>query len=230
MNLDPFYDELEIVMKETLPLLPKGGNVVLDIGCGKGWLTRLLYENLKGNVIGIDKNDDNIEDCRNNAGNFPIEYKVMDMVDLTPYTFQNSYSFITCHNVLGYIPNPTEQLRKIYAWLQPDGLLSLVVRTPSGRFAEVYERSSSIDKAIERYKDLKMEGSFGEICGLYLPNDLIKMVETAAFTILNKQGLYSLEMYLSIGYKALKDTLSETEREEYFFQWLLCIKNRSVNK
>jgi ubiquinone/menaquinone biosynthesis C-methylase UbiE len=62
VNLDPFYDELEIVMKETLPLLPEGGNV-LDIGCGKGWLTRLLYEKFKGSVTGIDKNEDNIKDC-----------------------------------------------------------------------------------------------------------------------------------------------------------------------
>ena len=76
MNLDPFYDELEVAMKESLSLIPEGGKV-LDIGCGKGWLTRLLYNNLNGNVIGIDRDRTNIDDCRNNAGNLPIQYKVL---------------------------------------------------------------------------------------------------------------------------------------------------------
>jgi 2-polyprenyl-3-methyl-5-hydroxy-6-metoxy-1,4-benzoquinol methylase len=223
VNLDPLYDELEVVMKNIFPLLPEGGNV-LDIGCGKGWLTRLLYNTLNGNVIGIDKDRDNIDDCQINADNLPIEYEVVDMVDLTHDTFLNSYSFITCHNVLGYILNPAEQLLKIYSWLQPNGLLSLVVRTPSGRFAEVYERSKSIKLATERYKDLRMEGSFGEICKLFHYKDLLNMLNKAGFTILAEQGLYSLDKYLPLGNIALKNTLTKTEREEHFFQWILCKK------
>jgi ubiquinone/menaquinone biosynthesis C-methylase UbiE len=71
MNLDPFYEELETVLKESLTLLPVGGNV-LDICCGKGWLTRLLFNYVGANIIGIDKDEVNIDDCRVKAGNFPI--------------------------------------------------------------------------------------------------------------------------------------------------------------
>lgn len=227
MNLDPFYDELEVVMKKTFLLLPEGGNV-LDIGCGKGWLTRLLYENFRGSVIGIDKDRDNIEACRFNANNFSINYKVLDMADLTPYTFLNSYSFITCHNVLGYIPTPVEQLFKIYSWLRPNGLLSLVVRTPFGRFAEVYERSKSISLALERYKDMRMNGSLGDIFEFYSLSDLISMIEAAGFSVLGSQGLYSLEKYLLLGNKILENTLSEAKNDEYFFHWVLCKKTRNI--
>ncbi|WP_281217277.1 class I SAM-dependent methyltransferase [Lysinibacillus capsici] len=175
MNLDPFYDELEILIKNTMPLIPEGG-CVLDIGCGKGWLTRLLYNNLGETVIGIDMNTVNIADCRNNAHNLPIEYKVLDMVELTPEIYLNFYSFISCHNVLGYIPNPVNQLYKISSWLQTNGLLSLVVRTPSGRFAEVYEQSKSISLALERHKDMRMYGSFNDEFEFYSLSDLISMI------------------------------------------------------
>jgi SAM-dependent methyltransferase len=229
LNLDPFYDELEVVMKKTFPLISEGGNV-LDIGCGKGWLTRLLHNNLSGNVSGIDNDRSNIDACRLNADHLTIEYEVMDMDDLIPNTFQNSFSFITCHNVLGYLPTPAKQLLKMYSWLQPNGLLSIVVRTPSGRFAEVYERSKSIDRAIERYKDKRMVGSFGEVCELFLMDDLIEMIEEAGFLIINRQGLYSIETYLPNGHKALQDTLPGTESDQYFFQWLLCLKDINDKK
>lgn len=225
VNLDPFYDELEIQIKSTMPLLPEGGSV-LDIGCGKGWLTRLLYNNLGGNVIGIDMNRDNIVDCKINADNLPIEYKVLNMINLTPEIFLNFYSFISCHNVLGYIPNPVEQLYKIYSWLQTDGLLSLVVRTPSGRFAEVYEQSKSISLAHERYKDMRMYGSFKDEFEFYSLADLITMIEVAGLSVLKIQGLYSLEKYLPIGYKKFMNTFSESISEEYFFHWILCKKSK----
>lgn len=224
LNLDPFYDELEILLKSSLPLKLEGGSI-LDIGCGKGWLTRILYNNFYENaVIGIDKNRDNIDDCRINADNLPIKYKVLDMVDLTPDTFLNNYSFITCHNVLGYIPNPVEQLLKIYSWLQTDGLLSLVVRTPSGRFAEVYEQSKSPNLALKRYKDMRMNGSFKDEFEFYTLSDLISMIEVAGFSVLKIQGLYSLEKYLPTGYETFKNTFSVSNIDQYFYNWILCQK------
>ncbi|OXT17163.1 hypothetical protein B9K06_12435 [Bacillus sp. OG2] len=223
VNLNPFYDELEVAMKESLPLIPEGGNV-LDIGCGKGWLTRLLYNNLNGNVIGIDRDRVNIDDCLNNADNLPIEYKVMDMVNLTSNYFLNSYSFITCHNVLGYISDPAEQLHKIYSWLQPEGVFSLVVRTPYGRFAEVYERSKSVTLALKRYKEMRMYGSLGDVFEFYHLPDLKRMIEVAGFSIVKSQGLYPLERYLPQGNAILKKILLESNSDEYFFQWILCKK------
>lgn len=224
MNLDPFYDELEVAMKESLSLIPEGGKV-LDIGCGKGWLTRLLYNNLNGNVIGIDRDRTNIDDCRNNAGNLPIQYKVLDMVHLTSNDFLNSYSFITCHNVLGYISNPSEQLHKIYSWLQPEGVFSLVVRTPYGRFAEVYERSKYVDLALKRYKEMRMYGSLGDAFEFYHLSDLKRRIEAAGFSIIKSQGLYPLEKYLPLGNEILKNILLESNSDEYFFQWILCKKS-----
>lgn len=180
VNLNPFYDELEVAMKESLPLIPEGGNV-LDIGCGKGWLTRLLYNNLNGNVT------------------------VMDMVNLTSNYFLNSYSFITCHNVLGYISDPAEQLHKIYS-------------------AEVYERSKSVTLALKRYKEMRMYGSLGDVFEFYHLPDLKRMIEVAGFSIVKSQGLYPLERYLPQGNAILKKILLESNSDEYFFQWILCKK------
>lgn len=55
MNLDHFYDELEESLKKALPTLLNGVNA-LDIGCDRGWLSRLLNNDFNLNVFGIDKN------------------------------------------------------------------------------------------------------------------------------------------------------------------------------
>lgn len=70
----------------------------------------------------------------------------------------------------------------MYSWLKPGGLLSIVVRTPSGRFAEVYKRSESINLAIKRYKHMKMYGSFGDVFDFYTPSSLISMIERVQIT------------------------------------------------
>ncbi|TQR14730.1 methyltransferase domain-containing protein [Psychrobacillus soli] len=139
-------------------------------------------------------------------------------------TFENSFSFISCHNVLGYLPAPKEQLHKMHSWLESNGIFSLITRSPSGRFAEVYEQSKSVDFALWRYKEKIMKGSFDERCELFIPNDLVKMIEETGFSILKKQGLYSLEKYLPEGYKKLIEWIPQHEIEEHFFQWILCKK------
>lgn len=151
----------------------------------------------------------------------------MDMVDLSSDTFLTFYSLITCHNVLGYISNPTDQLHKMYSWLKPGGLLSIVVRTPSGRFAEVYERSESINLAIKRYKHMKMYGSFGDVFDFYTPSSLISMIEVDGFSILKSQGLYSLEKYLPKGNEILRSTLPELKNDNYFFIGY-CVKKKII--
>jgi SAM-dependent methyltransferase len=151
----------------------------------------------------------------------------MDMVNLSSDTFLTFYSLITCHNVLGYISNPTDQLHKMYSWLKPGGLLSIVVRTPSGRFAEVYERSESINLAIKRYKHMKMYGSFGDVFDFYTPSSLISMIEVDGFSILKSQGLYSLEKYLPKGNEILRSTLPELKNDNYFFIGY-CVKKKII--
>lgn len=223
MNLDPFYDELEETLKEEIPSSLIGGKA-LDVGCGRGWLTRLFYDEWNLNVIGIDKSIENIKTCRSFAQNLPILYEERDMKDLDFDSYLNSFSIISCHNVLGYLPSPQEQIQKIWSWLHPNGMLSLVTRSPSGWFAEVYERSKSVDLALQRYQEMKMNGSFGESCDFFLLKDLVNMIESVGFSVLRIKGFYSLTRNLPAGYKALQEKVTQTEREEHFFQWVLCTR------
>jgi 2-polyprenyl-3-methyl-5-hydroxy-6-metoxy-1,4-benzoquinol methylase len=223
MNLDPFYDELEESLRKELPTLLNGVNA-LDVGCGRGWLTRLLNNDFNLSVLGIDKSRENIKSCLSNAKSSDLKYEIKDVAELDSFTFENYFSFISCHNVLGYLHSPEEQLYKMYSWLETNGVFSLVTRSPSGWFAEAYERFKSASRAFELYQMQRMIGSFGEHCELFLPSDLLNMIEGAGFSVLKKQGLYSLKKYLPNGYKELTEWIPQREREEHFFQWVLCKK------
>lgn len=67
-----------------------------------------------------------------------------------------------------------------------------------------------------------MKGSFEEHCNFFLLDDLMNMIETAGSSILKTQGLYSLEKYLPTGSNLIQKCVAETERENHFFQWVLC--------
>ncbi|TQR14731.1 class I SAM-dependent methyltransferase [Psychrobacillus soli] len=82
MNFDPFYDELEDSLIKEFPILLTCGEAI-DIGCGRGWLTRLLNNNFNLRVLGIDKSREHIEFCKANANSIDLKYEEKDIDELS---------------------------------------------------------------------------------------------------------------------------------------------------
>jgi len=84
-------------------------DVVLDIGCGNGFLTHDIAERARS-VTAIDLNNDNIEFAKRNFSKENIEYICGDV---TKFDFKGKYDVITLSNLLEHIENRYDFLVKI---------------------------------------------------------------------------------------------------------------------
>ena len=129
--------KLELQAKETaeerLPLYLEVGlkdaEMVLDVGCGSGVVTRDLVNLTQGLVIGIDESPDMIEVARKVLAQYDnIELQIAT-ADNLPFD-DNSFDITTCNLVLMWAKNPqrvvnemarvTKHGGRVLASLEPD--------------------------------------------------------------------------------------------------------------
>lgn len=87
----------------------KGGESVLDIGCGRGELAFDLARKA-GKVVAIDKNKPNIRAAQKNYSARNIEYLFGDVVR---YGFGKKFDVVVLSNVLEHIEDREELLKKV---------------------------------------------------------------------------------------------------------------------
>jgi len=109
----------------TLPVLDQMGlstaDSVLDIGCGAGWLLRLLAERVtEGRVVGLDVSDEMIRHARRTCADFPQVMAVPGTVDEIPWEDAFFTKMISVESAY-YWPSPTAGLREIFRVLRPGG-------------------------------------------------------------------------------------------------------------
>ncbi|WP_342528245.1 class I SAM-dependent methyltransferase [Chryseomicrobium sp. FSL W7-1435] len=122
-------------------------SVILDVGCGEGWMTReLSRHHPEAKVVGIDRNYKAIQKCRYLAAteNLPVDYQVAN-IDSHRFATDERFDLITCHNVLAHCQNPKQVLRKLIDQLQLEGQLSLVIENPAAKSIEHSFRQQGID-------------------------------------------------------------------------------------
>ena len=129
-QLNDFIKKLELQALETaeerLPLYLevdlKDANLILDVGCGSGMVTRDIAHLTKGKVVAIDGSKDMIsvakkvlKDCRN------VELKVGDAENL-PFN-DNTFDIVTCNLVLMWANNPQKVLCEMARVIKPGGVV-----------------------------------------------------------------------------------------------------------
>lgn len=102
------------------PFLPRQGEV-LDIGCGEGYLSRILIEN-GCRVTGIDYSPEAIE----KAARLPGRFLVRDIYDFRP---KKKFDWVVCSEVLEHLPDDRLALKLMASWLKPKGRILLSVPT-----------------------------------------------------------------------------------------------------
>ena len=92
----------------------------LDLGCGNGWVVRKMNkEKLCLNAVGIDGADEMIKNAK--SRDQKNEYILADINSFIP---KRKFDLIHSMEVLYYLDNPTEVIRKIFnSWLNNGGRL-----------------------------------------------------------------------------------------------------------
>src|SRR5712672_2902958 len=114
-------DHLPIVLPvlDAMGLAPDDN--VIDVGCGAGWLARLLAERVPdGRVIGMDISDEMVRRARRNFVNVENAMFVIGGVDEIPWD-ANFFSHAISVESAYYWPDPARGLREILRVLREGG-------------------------------------------------------------------------------------------------------------
>lgn len=104
----------------------KEGQLVLDVGCGSGSITRGIADRVgaEGYVIGIDVSSDLISVAQHNFQG--IKNLQFNVADINTFSHENKFDVITSARVLQWVANPREILLKMKTLLKPGGCISIL--------------------------------------------------------------------------------------------------------
>jgi SAM-dependent methyltransferase len=109
----------------VLPVLDRMGlapdDNVLDVGCGAGWLARLLAEQVpEGRVVGIDVSDEMIRHARRNQTDLDNVLSAVGEAEEIPWD-ANFFTHVISVESAYYWPDPARALREIFRVLREGG-------------------------------------------------------------------------------------------------------------
>ncbi len=103
---------------------PKG-KIILDVGCGTGWLTLgLAIANPEARIIGIDISSESVKWAKNRLeyhGFLDAEFYAMPYQDIS--TLNLSFDFILCSDTLYLLSDPVDALKVMRSVLSADGII-----------------------------------------------------------------------------------------------------------
>lgn len=238
-------------MYDNLRVHLTGRKTALDVGCGLGSLSRwMAREGLE--VIGLDCSANQIETCKqkDNDEGTSVRYLIYDLNDLQYQTGlkEKSFDVVTCHNVLAFLKQPKELLRRISGqWLNQGGVLNLVVENPqSQRIVNAFAGRYFTDDDLHRFSQYpeQLRGIYPDIPPTPLqtsidtrylqPYDVVtQWLLDSGFIIVERKGLHVLAGYLNqskhlseSSVKALEDLLAcdPSFFEVAFYNQFSCVK------
>jgi GT2 family glycosyltransferase/tetratricopeptide (TPR) repeat protein/2-polyprenyl-3-methyl-5-hydroxy-6-metoxy-1,4-benzoquinol methylase len=114
---DPLY--FSHVRPEVLSLVPDSALRVLDIGCGAGCLGEALKARQNATVVGIELDKSAAALARNRLD----DVLVGNVETLDPGFEDGTFDAIVCGDILEHLREPEQLLRRVKAWLTPEGRL-----------------------------------------------------------------------------------------------------------
>ena len=123
-QLERLYQTSDVVAQrsETIKLLTLcGGERVLDVGCGPGFLCESIAEIVgrDGAVTGIDISDDLIALCKRRNPPTWLSYSVGDAAKIDQ--FDASFDVVACTQVAEYVPDVDRVVSEAFRVLRPGG-------------------------------------------------------------------------------------------------------------
>ena len=158
-------------------------NVVLDVGCGNGYLAHDVAKKAK-RVIGIDINKKYIEFAKRHYKKENLEFIVGDA---TKYQFNEKFDIIILSNVLEHIENRVEFLKKLKS-IAPKFLIRVPLITRS--WLPIYLKELGYEYRLDKthYIEYTEEEFFEEMkkAGLEIESYYVKWGELYAIIVCRK--------------------------------------------
>ena len=128
---------VHFIREYVLPTLSERKAHILDLGCGRGWLTNVL--SAFGEVIGVDPVSAGVERAREL---FPkLEFRCLESTELLQSLGAGSFDLVVSSEVIEHVDRPQQPafLGNIFSLLAPGGFA--ILTTPRGELQERWARS-----------------------------------------------------------------------------------------
>ncbi len=109
-------EKLNYIINESLI---RPGIKILDVGCGTGILESFLLTHCPEKIVAVDLSPKMIEKARLKYGTPLVDFRCMDVADLTNETFD----LIFAYSVYPHFEEPGDVLKKLSNLLNPNGEL-----------------------------------------------------------------------------------------------------------
>ncbi len=129
-DFDDFIKKLELQAIETaeerIPLYLKAGvkeaDIILDVGCGSGMVTRDIAHLTKGKVVAVDGSGEMIEVAREVLKNYSnVDFKKENAEN---FSFKdNTFDIVTCNLFLMWVDNPQKVVNEMARVTKPGGIV-----------------------------------------------------------------------------------------------------------
>lgn len=116
---------MRVICTDYMGHLPNPGKDILEIGCGNGASTELLFGASQPNhLLGIDPAAGLLERARNRFKNRPqVNFEVGDAVKTGQA--DERFDIVVAHTVYSHLPDPNGALKEAYRVLKPGGTLAI---------------------------------------------------------------------------------------------------------
>jgi SAM-dependent methyltransferase len=147
---------------------------VLDVGCGAGWLSRLVSERVpEGRVIGMDISDEMVRRARKKYVTLENTMFVIGGVDEIPWDANFFTRAISVESAY-YWPDPARGLREIFRVLREGGSAWVLINyyrenLHTHQWAEQFATPAHL-LAAEEWADLFRDAGFSEIAHRQIPD------------------------------------------------------------
>ena len=164
------------IVLPMLPLMKLGeSEVVLDVGCGAGWLCRMLASELReGKVVGLDVSDEMIERARAASAQLTNLSFLVGGVDQIPGE-DNFFTRVISVESAYYWPDPAGGIREIFRVLAPGGSAWILIHyyrdnPHCHQWGAQYEIPSHLLWA-EEWAELDRQAGFASVEHRRIPDD-----------------------------------------------------------
>ncbi len=169
----------------------KGGDRVLDIGCGDGTVTRKIGD-LADRVVGIDLSEECIRRAVGQNSHPRIEYVCSS---LEAYVPADDFDAILMYEVIEHVYDPQAVLVKANRWLRNGG--RIVLSTPN--FSSLVRRIKRLFNPLVQSLGYKGADELAaeHICE-YTFSELINLLRGAGFEIIRTDGIVLLFPFIEV--------------------------------
>lgn len=145
-NTGPFQSTQKLVSMAKI----HRGNIVLDIACGTGAVTRQILAKIgkSGHVIGLDSSQAALAIAKKSIKERNADFAIFDAEN---FVFSQKFDVITCQYALFFFPNASKALYNIKKVLKKNGTLVLAVHGAGDAVPYFSSILDSVQKFIPDY-------------------------------------------------------------------------------